>query len=35
MVLKKLDDIAVIVDAILEKKGQNVVSLDLRKEGRV
>ncbi len=33
MVLKKLDDIAVIVDAILEKKGQNVVSLDLRKEG--
>ena len=29
----KLDDIAVIVDAILEKKGQNVVSLDLRKEG--
>lgn len=33
-VVKKLPgDIEVIVDAILEKKGQNVISLDLRKEG--
>ena len=33
-VVKKLpSDIEVIVDAILEKKGQNVISLDLRKEG--
>ena len=33
-VVKKLpNDIEVIVDAILEKKGQNVISLDLRKEG--
>lgn len=32
--VKKLPgDIEVIVDAILEKKGQNVISLDLRKEG--
>lgn len=32
--VKKLpSDIEVIVDAILEKKGQNVISLDLRKEG--
>ena len=33
-VVKKLPgDIEVIVDASLEKKGQNVISLDLRKEG--
>ena len=33
-VVKKLPgEIEVIVDAILEKKGQNVISLDLRKEG--
>jgi len=33
VVKKQPEDIDVIVDAILEKKGQNVISLDLRKEG--
>lgn len=30
---KRPGDLEVIVEAILEKKGQNVISLDLRKEG--